>query len=58
MIEKKGKLTRLEMIEEFSRVVRLEPVEADQAKISAFDEQYKKEIDKEFNAFSEEKQTK
>ena len=48
-------MNRLEMIEEFSKVVRLEPTEADRAKIAAFDDEFKKEIEKDFNSFAEEK---
>lgn len=55
-VAKRGKMNRLEMTEEFSRVVRLEPTEADRAKIALFDEEFRREVERDFNSFTEERQ--
>lgn len=49
-IHKKGKMNRLEMIDEFSKVVRLEPTESDKAKIAAFDSELKAEMERDFSS--------
>ena len=43
------------MIEELSKLIRLEPREEDKARIHCFEGELKSEIDKEFNEFQEEK---
>lgn len=49
-------MNRLEMIEEFSRVVRLEPTESDKAKIAAFETDLKSEMERDFNSLAEGKE--
>lgn len=48
-VHHKGKLTRTEMITEFSKVVRLEPRDEDLEAIKKFEGEYSTEIDKEFS---------
>ena len=48
-IHHKGKLTKGDMITEFSRIVRLEPREEDLEAIKKFEGQYSSEIDTEFS---------
>ena len=53
-VKHKGKLTKAEMINEFSKVVRLEPRNEDLEAIRKFEAQYSNEIDKEFTKLANE----
>ena len=48
MIEEKGRLTRAELVEEFSKLIRLDPSEEGQARIQKQDEELKLKVDREF----------
>lgn len=48
-IKSKGKLTKVEMIDEFSKIIRLEPEEKDLEAIKAYDLKYANELQQEFD---------
>ena len=54
----KGRLTRGDMREEFSKIVRLEPREEDLEKIRSYERKYEQEIDNEFEDLKKEGEEK
>ncbi len=58
IIHKKGRLTRKDLVNEFSKIIRLEPREEDRPKIKEYEQKYSTQIDKELKQIQAESEKK
>lgn len=56
--QEKGKLNRMELVETFSKVVRMEPLPEDLQKLREFESQFDQEIRSQFEALEEKEEKK